>query len=237
MIIDDSHPEVPSPRLPAARSAPAPPCVDSTRSTRPTTALADYAGPLLSDLDFAAFSHSALVRIADEVVLQMHLLALGFVLAVAARRPAPTRRSEIFDRQLVGIAGIAAERLHRALGLPGGVEGALRVLELHPLLNPAPYVEASVDGVAHRQPRPPPTRTAAGSPSATRARSAPCRRSSARSTPRWTSRSSVATGTGPPASSCATSPAEEFDEVAVTRISTGASFVFEPRLSLPITPV
>ena len=34
----------------------------------------DYSGPLLADVDFGAFSHSALVRIADEVCLQMHLL-------------------------------------------------------------------------------------------------------------------------------------------------------------------
>ena len=40
--------------------------------------LADYSGPLLSDLDFGAFSQSALVRMADEVCLQMHLLDLGF---------------------------------------------------------------------------------------------------------------------------------------------------------------
>ena len=32
-------------------------------------------------------------------------------------------------------------------------------------------------------------------------------------------------------------PAREFDEVAVTRISTGAAFEFAPRRSLPITPV
>lgn len=32
-------------------------------------------------------------------------------------------------------------------------------------------------------------------------------------------------------------PAKEADEVAVTRFSTGSSFVFEPRRSLPITPV
>jgi hypothetical protein len=32
-------------------------------------------------------------------------------------------------------------------------------------------------------------------------------------------------------------PASDFDEVAVTRISTGATFAFEPRRSLPITPV
>ena len=32
-------------------------------------------------------------------------------------------------------------------------------------------------------------------------------------------------------------PAPVADEVAVTRFSTGASFAFEPRKSLPITPV
>jgi hypothetical protein len=32
-------------------------------------------------------------------------------------------------------------------------------------------------------------------------------------------------------------PAPYFEEVAVTRISTGAAFEFEPRRSLPITPV
>ena len=47
--------------------------------------MADYSGALLSDVDFGAFSHSALVRIADEVCLQMHLLVLSFTLAVRAR--------------------------------------------------------------------------------------------------------------------------------------------------------
>ena len=45
----------------------------------------DYSGPLVSDFDFASYSHSALVRMADEVCLQMHLLNLSFVLAVGAR--------------------------------------------------------------------------------------------------------------------------------------------------------
>jgi hypothetical protein len=45
----------------------------------------DYSGDLLSDFDFAAFSHSVLVRMADEVSLQMHLLNLSFVLAVGKR--------------------------------------------------------------------------------------------------------------------------------------------------------
>jgi len=45
--------------------------------------LADYSGPLVSDLDFGSFSHSALVRMADEVCLQMHLLYLSFAIAIA----------------------------------------------------------------------------------------------------------------------------------------------------------
>ena len=55
--------------------------------------LDDYSGPLLSDLVFADFSHAALVRIADEVCLQMHLLNLGFVRALAARGDAEQVRS------------------------------------------------------------------------------------------------------------------------------------------------
>ena len=108
--------------------------------------MADYSGPLLSDVDFGAFSHSALVRIADEVCLQMHLLVQSFTLAVRARAgdDAALERS-IRTKQLIGIAGVAAERIHKALKLPGGPQGALRVLELHPLLNPAAYVSVDVD--------------------------------------------------------------------------------------------
>src|SRR5690606_31998195 len=65
----------------------------------------DYAGDLLSDLDFADFSHSALVRIADEVCLQMHLLDRAFGLAVAARATDAEQALSIRRKQLTGIAG------------------------------------------------------------------------------------------------------------------------------------
>ncbi len=83
------------------------------------------------------------MRIADEVCLQMHLLNLSFVIAVGKRAGTDHRScEEICTKQLIGIAGIAAERIHRALGLPGGIEGAIRTLELHPMFNPAAYVTA-----------------------------------------------------------------------------------------------
>ena len=106
--------------------------------------VSDYAGPLLSDVDFGAFSHSALVRIADEVCLQMHLLS--WALPVLCRRGSRLpRRPTCRARQLIGIAGLAASRLHASLHLPDGVDGALEVLAVHPLLNPAAYVSAWFD--------------------------------------------------------------------------------------------
>lgn len=101
----------------------------------------DYAGPLLSDLDFSAFSKSALVRLADEVCLQMHLLDLGFRHGLAQRLgPDDVRR--IARKQLIGIAGLAAARLRKALDLPHDADGNARLLGLHPLFNPRAYVDA-----------------------------------------------------------------------------------------------
>src|ERR1700756_4791645 len=70
----------------------------------------NYSGPLLSDFDFGAFSHSALVRIADEVCLQMHLLNLSFGIAVRARAESEQQARHIRTKQLIGIAGVGAER-------------------------------------------------------------------------------------------------------------------------------
>ena len=117
---------------------------------------ADYSGPLLSDVDFTAFSHSALVRIADEVVLQMHLLNLSFGIAVRARaKDNAELATDICTKQLIGIAGVAAERIQRALKLPNDFHGLSQVLELHPLFNPAGYVVAEIEGGrlhVHRSP-------------------------------------------------------------------------------------
>ncbi|HYQ66970.1 hypothetical protein [Actinophytocola sp.] len=235
VVIDDAHPPV----------GESPGCQRLRSSRAATVALdpiepgddghADYSGPLRGDLDFAEFSKSALVRLADEVCLQMHLLNLGFGHAVRRRTDAEGAR-RLCVKQLTGIAGIAAQRLHRALRLPGGVEGALRVLELHPLLNPAAYVRAAVGDAVTVTPSP------AHEDGAWISLCGPAERRPLRAVvqavdPRldvevegtaeeWTAR--VVTRAV---------PARELDEVAVTRISTGSSFTFEPRRSLPITPV
>ena len=231
VTIDESHPEV-SPLAPyhvIERTAAARLELDPIDPADEGTS--DYAGPLLSDLDFAAFSHSALVRIADEVCLQMHLLNLSFVHAVQ-QRAEPEAAVEIATRQLVGVAGIAAERIHRALGTD-----ALRTLELHPLLNPAAYVDATVSG-ATLTVRP----SRAWEDAAWITLCGPGRERPLRAVLGAVDPHLDVEVEGSPERWTATvvrraEPLAEPDEVAVTRFSTGSTFEFEPRRSLPITPV
>jgi hypothetical protein len=238
VIIDDSYPEVADHpaldvvrRTCAARTELDP--IDADDEGQP-----DYSGDLLSDFDFGALSHSALVRMADEICLQMHLLNLSFNIAVGARAGTNTElATEICTKQLIGVAGIAAERIHRALGLPGGIEGAVRTLELHPMFNPVAYVSAEFgpDEVqVHRSPaHEDGTWVSLISPSETR----PLRAAVAAVDPHlvveltgtdtdWTARV-VETDTA----------AKELSEVSVVRVSGGSTFVFAPRKSLPLTVV
>ena len=195
----------------------------------------DYSGPLKSDLDFAAFSHAALVRIADEVCLQMHLLNLSFVLAVSQRADVEHTR-EIALKQLTGWAGIAAERIHRCLGLPADASGALEVLRLHPILNPQEYVEMVAYGstftlkpsLAHKDG----AWISLCGPDETRPLQAIVRAVDPHL--------DVAISGGETWTLRVTRnehPAKEAGEVAVTRFSTGSNFVFTDRESLPIWPV
>ena len=238
VVIDESYPEVEDhPVLEVMRRTRAArtdlDTIDPDDEGQP-----DYSGELLSDLDFGAFSHSALVRIADEVCLQMHLLNLSFVIAVGKRAGTNTElATKICIRQLIGIAGIAAERIHRALDLPGGIDGALRVLELHPLLNPAKYVTTELGPDTVHLYRSPAHEDGGWVSLVTAADARPLQAIVAAVDPHldvevngtdtdWTARV-IETDT----------PAKEFREVAVTRISGGSTFVFEPRKSLPLTVV
>jgi hypothetical protein len=237
VIIDESYPEVDDH-----------PIVEIIRQTRAATTelddidaedsgASDYSGPLLSDFDFSAFSHSALARIADEVCLQMHLLHLGFGIAVRARARDEQQALDIRTKQLIGIAGLAAERIHRALELPGGSEGVLRVMRLHPLFNPAAYVTAEFTADAVRV-HPSPAHDDGAwlslcSPAEVRPLQAIARAVDPHldveisgSDTDWTARVVHRE-----------EPAKEFPEVSVTKVSRGATFEFEPRRSLPLTVV
>ena len=235
VIIDEAHPEVqPIPNLAVVEASLAASLLldPIDESADPAEGRCDYRGPLVSDLDFAEFSHSALVRIADEVCLQMHLLNLGFLLAVRARAADDDQFTQIATKQLVGIAGVAAERIHRALGTD-----PLRTLQLHPLLNPARYVEATfedgtlavTEGPAHEDGA---WITLVGPDSLRPLQAA------VQAVDPTLDVQVAGTGTGWTATLVErVEPATELDEVAVTRFSSGTGFAFEPRKSIPITPV
>lgn len=144
VIIDESHvpPAVPrNAELVAGSVAARLPLAEIDRAD---AGAADYSGPLLSDLRFPDFSHSALVRIAEEVCLQQHLLTLGFMIAVHERADTDTAL-DIGRKQFTGIAGIASERIRRCLGLGDDVDALARVLRVHPALNPRHYTGVEIE--------------------------------------------------------------------------------------------
>lgn len=197
----------------------------------------DYAGPLLADLDFGSFSHPALARIADEVCLQHHLLALGFGLAVAEHLGGSDVELSrtIATKQLIGIAGLTAERIHRALALEATLDGAMSMLQLHPLFNPAAYVDVEFEGnTVSVRPSP------AHEDAAWLTRCGPHEPAPLQAMVRAVDPHFDVEIAGEPQSWQLTvvardDAAPEAAEVQVTRFSGGASFAFQPRISLPVS--
>ena len=103
----------------------------------------DYAGPLDPDLNMERFSRATLIRICDEVCLQGHLLSRAYMRAVEKRSDTATAL-RTGTRGLIGVAGVVAKRLGRALGATGGLGDVTRVLELHPAFRPFAYVNVTV---------------------------------------------------------------------------------------------
>jgi hypothetical protein len=172
---------------------------------------------------------------ADEVCLQMHLLYLSFAIAVRARAGSDTELADsICTRQLIGVSGLGAERIHRALDLAAGIDGVRKVFELHPLFNPLGYVNAEVGEqlTIHRSPA---HDDAAWISLCSPASILPLQAIATAVDPRvevrvtgtdthWAAELSE-TGTA----------AKEMSEVAIAKVSGGATFEFQPRRSLPLT--
>ena len=238
VIIDPSYPE--------AQPIPALSVIAETRAATweldpinsDDDGAADYSGPLMSDIDFGAFSHSALVRMADEVCLQMHLLNLSFGLAVRKRAGDDAALAQaICTRQLTGIAGVAAERIRRALHLGTDMDGLTAVLRLHPILNPVGYVDAVIDGARLRVNPSPAHVDGAWIALCGKDSRQPLQAIATAVDPHLTV---TVTGTGADWIAefhRSDTAAAEPPEVQVTKVSRGAAFVFQPRRSLPLTVV
>jgi hypothetical protein len=237
VIIDESYPPV--------EGIPALDIVAETRAAkweldaidRSDEGLADYSGPVVSDFDFSAYSHSALVRMADEVCLQMHLLYLSFAIAVRARAGSDIKLADsICTRGLIGVAGLGAERIHRAMSLPDGMAGVLKVFELHPLFNPVGYVNAETHAQLHVHPSP--AHDDAAWISLCSPESVQPLQAIATSVDPHIEVRVTGTGTDWIAElSESDTAATELPEVSVAKVSGGATFEFQPRRSLPLTVV
>jgi hypothetical protein len=107
----------------------------------------DYGGPLDPDLSLRRFAAPVLRALVEEICLQAHLLVLGFGLAVEDRFGTEDAVRAI-ERQLVGVAGVVAARLARALGLGESADDVATLFELHPAFRPRSYVawDVAVDG-------------------------------------------------------------------------------------------
>jgi hypothetical protein len=235
VIIDESYP--------AVEGIPALDIVAETRAAKweldaidpSDEGLADYSGPVVSDFDFEAFSHSALVRMADEVCLQMHLLYLSFAIAVRARAGSDIKLADsVCTRQLIGVAGLAAERIHRALALPAGIAGLTKVFELHPLFNPAGYVNAETDGrlQVHRSPA---HDDAAWISLCSPESIQPLQAIATAIDPRIHVEVSGNSTDWIVELSETDTPAKELSEVSIAKVSGGSTFEFQSRQSLPLT--
>jgi hypothetical protein len=203
----------------------------------------DYSGPLLADLRFDEFSKSALVRIAEEVCLQHHLLALGFLMSVRKRTDEQSA-IELTRKQLTGIAGITSERIRTALGLPRSFAGLSAVLDVHPMLAPDRYVDRVIcfddDALGLRINRRGGAFDDGSWPTLIDPEHLGPLDALVRGVdPHFTTRLVSATEEALVVEVFrAQSPANECDEVAITRFSTGSSFVFEDRgIPLPLTVV
>lgn len=101
-----------------------------------------YDGPVDSDLMTERFSSATLAALADEICLQQHLLARGFLLPIADRIGAEA--TELGVAQLTGIAGVAARRLASVLSVGSDLASVAAVLAVHPMLLPRSYTAAEV---------------------------------------------------------------------------------------------
>jgi hypothetical protein len=105
--------------------------------------ISDYRGSLTDDLRFQQWSRSALIRMAEEIALQHHLLSLSFDLSLRGRCEAD-QATDILRKQFTGVAGLTAARLRHCLNAGNTAEDLARVIRLHPALNPLQYTNITV---------------------------------------------------------------------------------------------
>jgi hypothetical protein len=116
----------------------------------------DYSGEFDPDFELEDLSHSALVVVLQEVAVQSHLLFRAFLVSVS-QHYGDDEATTINPQVFTGLAGMTAQRLRDAMGIAGDDAPAIaKLLQLHPMFFPRTYVDLSVevvDGGAGEEPR------------------------------------------------------------------------------------
>jgi hypothetical protein len=104
----------------------------------------DYSGPLFEQLQLEQLSHSALAVVCSELAVQVHLLINGLLRSVAERYGEAAALA-VGEFQMTGSSWVVSERLSEWLGCKdSGIEGILKVLQIHPAFQPAQYWRVEV---------------------------------------------------------------------------------------------
>jgi len=113
-----------------------------------------YAGPFDPELELEDLAHPALVIVSQEFCVQGHLLVRAFMTAIAERWGTDAAR-DVAERQWVGIAGVAAERVAAAMHVAPGtsdpadvLDALAKLFQLHPAFHPRAYVDLHVERAA-----------------------------------------------------------------------------------------
>jgi hypothetical protein len=107
----------------------------------------DYAGPFDPEFRLERLGHGTLVAVLREFALQAQLLASAADLFLA-RRHDRSKVREVLANQWQGASWVAAERIAAELGVRGGVEGVAQLIALHPALPPG--VDVALEPVGER---------------------------------------------------------------------------------------
>ncbi|HEY5011096.1 MAG TPA: hypothetical protein VIK61_00120 [Acidimicrobiia bacterium] len=108
---------------------------------------ADLSGEFDPDFELEDLSHSALVVALQEVAVQSHLLFRAFLLSVS-QHYGESVAAAINPQVFTGLAGLTAQRLRTAMGITGdGASAIAKLLQVHPVFYPRSYVDLSVEVV------------------------------------------------------------------------------------------
>jgi hypothetical protein len=145
-IVPDAPPVSAHPNLVVVeRSRAASVAIDRPASDAEPGGWADYHGEFDPDFALEDLSHSALVVALLEVALQSHLLFRSFLLAVTERLGADVA-TELNPQVFTGLAGLTAQRLRSAMGIDGADATAMAtLLQIHPIFHPRAYVDLRVE--------------------------------------------------------------------------------------------